>query len=399
MAVEEAAPDWALVLTAISAIVISILGFFGNLLTILALPYSNRLRNAATWFVVNLAVVEGLFCVTILPISGAHLFSLYMRDQSLFSNEGCSVFVFLRYVAINAEVFSIAAIAVNRCLLIAFPRKYPSIFTTAKTIATIIMIWVISAALMIIPLSKLYGEFTYNERTKECDFSDNPESGGAGPRKLFLALGFLLPCVVIILSYSYIFYKAKRSSARIRARSQGSLMKEDTINSMEKKPSRPAEGLRKRDLRIARTIGVIFLTFLLCCTPVSIAHYLDNKYHNLTLLLLLHPLYWAQYCINILIYVFMNNQYRDAYVNYISRFWPNFKEVTITKFKWREEGTSYESQRQTRAATPNSIVRFATRKLSKSSSFKGGLGQSANAVDNNKVHLNQQIPEEKDSPV
>lgn len=45
-------------------------------------------------------------------------------------------------------------------------------------------------------------------------------------------------------------------------------------------------------------------------------------------LLLLHPLYWAQYCINILIYVFMNSQYRDAYVNYISQWWPNFKEVS-----------------------------------------------------------------------
>lgn len=68
----------------------------------------------------------------------------------------------------------------------------------------------------------------------------------------------------------------------------------------------------------------------------------------------------------------MNKQYRDAYVNYISRWWPNFKEMTVRKFKWREEGTSSDGQRQSRAATPNSSVKFAARKISfKSSSLKG----------------------------
>ena len=56
-------------------------------------------------------------------------------------------------------------------------------------------------------------------------------------------------------------------------------------------------------------------------------------------LLLLHPLYWAQYCINIFIYVFMNNQYRDAYVNYISQWWPDFKEVSR---QW--EGVHHKAQ-------------------------------------------------------
>ncbi|XP_066986750.1 protein trapped in endoderm-1-like isoform X3 [Macrobrachium rosenbergii] len=322
----EDAPGWVLVLTSVLAIIIAVLGFVGNLLTILALPYSTRLRNAATWFVVNLAVVEGLFCVTILPMSAAHLFSLYASNEKLFSSEGCSVFVFLRYVIIQTELLSIAAIAVNRCLLIAFPRQYPKIFTTPKTIATIVMIWVVSAALMLIPLLRIYGEFTYNTKTKECDFGDSKETGGNGPRKLFLALGFLLPCAIIIASYSYIFYKARQSSAKVDKTRSQSLLKGSINSSTEVRPTRPADGLRKRDIRIARTIGVIFLAFIICCTPVSIAHYFDNKFHNPTLLLLLHPLYWAQYCINVFIYVFMNHQYRDAYVNYISRWWPNFKE-------------------------------------------------------------------------
>ncbi|XP_042230118.1 protein trapped in endoderm-1-like isoform X1 [Homarus americanus] len=378
------APDWAIVLTAVTAVIIAILGFFGNLLTILALPYTRRLRHSATYLVVNLAVAEGIFCVTILPISAAHLFTLYMTSgmRPLFDTQGCNVFVFLRYVNIQAELLSIAAIAVNRCVLIAVPKKYPQVFSGPKTAILIAAIWLCSGFLMLIPLLKIYGEFTYNHNTDECDFSDNTKYG-QGPRKLFLALGFLLPCVVIIVSYSYIFYKARQSSVKLQSRGS-SLVKNTDNSSSDTRPTRPKEGLRSRDIRIARTIGVIFLAFLLCCTPVSVVHYLDSKFHMPTLLLLLHPVYWAQYCINIFIYVFMNKQYRDAYVHYISRWWPNFKEVVSrTKFKWKEEPTSGDSRRQSRAATPSSGSRFNVRKFSKN------LNPKNNTLDSMESHHGQ----------
>ncbi|XP_045595479.1 protein trapped in endoderm-1 isoform X1 [Procambarus clarkii] len=360
-------PDWAIVLTAVAAVIISILGFFGNLLTILALPYPTRLRNAATYLVVNLAVAEGIFCVTILPISAAHLFTLYMTSgKPLFDDRGCNVFVFLRYVNIQAELLSIAAIAVNRCVLIAIPKQYPRLFSGPKTAGLIAAIWLVSGLVMTVPLLEIYGKFTYNTSTDECDFDDSTQFGER-PRKLFLVLGFLLPCIIIIVSYSYIFFKARQSSSKMQ--SNNSLLK-NGASSSDPRLNKPRVGLRTRDIRIARTIGVIFLAFMICCTPVSIAHYFDSKMHMPTLLLLLHPLYWAQYCINIFIYVFMNNQYRDAYVNYISRWWPNFKEVSRKTLKWKEEATSDNSRRPSRAATPNTSSRFNVRKISKCSLAK-----------------------------
>lgn len=52
---------------------------------------------------------------------------------------------------------------------------------------------------------------------------------------------------------------------------------------------RPAEGLRARDIRIARTIGVIFLVFMVCCTPVSLAHFMGSKVQSLPTLYFLCP--------------------------------------------------------------------------------------------------------------
>ena len=80
----------------------------------LALPSSRRLRNASTWFVVNLAAAECLFCITVLPMVAAHLIYLEKNGEPLFSKDACRAFVFLRYVNVQAELLSIAGVALNR---------------------------------------------------------------------------------------------------------------------------------------------------------------------------------------------------------------------------------------------------------------------------------------------
>ena len=53
---------------------------------------------------------------------------------------------------------------------------------------------------------KVYGHFTYNHSTQECDFGDDTKFGNA-PRKVFLVVGFIVPCIIVAVSYAYIFYK------------------------------------------------------------------------------------------------------------------------------------------------------------------------------------------------
>nr|XP_027237062.1 uncharacterized protein LOC113828328 [Penaeus vannamei] len=297
------------------------------------------------------------------------------KPQEIIGNHGKPEVTILISVLLDVY-YNVLSPCYYRCVLIAVPKKYPKVYTGAKTIIIITAIWAFSIFLMLIPLLEIYGHLGYNNQTDECDFMDDTPAK-QGPRKLFLAIGFLLPCVVIIASYSYIFYKARQSSAKVQARRSNSLNNSVTSDVSNRpssftskfphRNSRPAEGLRSRDIRIARTIGVIFLAFLICCMPVSIVHYLYWKIQSPSLLLLLHPLYWAQYCINIFIYVFMNRQYRDAYVNYISRWWPDFRELSRRNFKWKEEPTSDSGRRVSRAHTPSSVVKFATRKNSKTS--------------------------------
>lgn len=343
---------WAMMLTAVFAVVIMFIGFFGNLLTVLALPYSRRHRKTTTWFVVNLAAAEALFCVTILPVTAAHLISLYMTAHALLSDSACAYFAFCRYVTMLVGLLSIAAIAINRCVLITMPKNYPKIFTSTNTSVTILCIWLLSIVLLLFPLLEAYGKFGYNDSTDECDFVDNTALGQS-PRNVMMFAGYFLPCGVIVVSYALIFYKARRSSIKMKAISQA-----NSQSAANTTAQRPAVGLRSRDIRIARTIAVIFVAFLVCCTPVSVLHYLDKQIHMPTTLLLLHPLYWLQYCLNMFIYVIMNSQYREAYVHFVAKWWPGVRNISGRLFR----EPSSDSGRSQRATTPTSLLRFSTRR-------------------------------------
>ncbi|XP_047476633.1 G-protein coupled receptor moody-like isoform X2 [Penaeus chinensis] len=346
------AQGWAMMLTAAFAIVIMFVGFFGNLLTVLALPHSRRHRKTTTWFVVNLAAAEALFCVTILPVTAAHLISLYMTKHELLSDGACAYFAFCRYVTMLVGLLSIAAIAINRCVLITVPKWYPKIFTATNTAVTIACIWLLSVVLLLFPLLEAFGKFGYNDSTDECDFVDSTKWGQT-PRNVMMFAGYFLPCGVIVVSYALIFYKARRSSIKMKAFSQGNAQ-----NTANKTAQRPAVGLRSRDIRIARTIAAIFVAFIICCTPVSVLHYLDKTIHMPTTLLLLHPLYWLQYCLNMFIYVIMNSQYREAYVHFVAKWWPGVRNISGRLFR----EPSSDSGRSQRATTPTSLLRFSTRR-------------------------------------
>lgn len=86
----------------------------GNLLTIIALPMSKKLRTTATAFVVNLAVVELLFCVFILPMSGAQYLYLQQHEVSLLTDRDCMFFTVVRYTLTQVELQTILAIALTR---------------------------------------------------------------------------------------------------------------------------------------------------------------------------------------------------------------------------------------------------------------------------------------------
>ena len=84
-------------------------------MTIVALLMCRKLRKrSTTMFVVNLAMVEMLFCIFILPMSGAQYAYLQYSGDSLLSDKACSFFTLTRFSLTQCQIQTVIGIALTR---------------------------------------------------------------------------------------------------------------------------------------------------------------------------------------------------------------------------------------------------------------------------------------------
>ncbi|KAK8746031.1 hypothetical protein OTU49_017229 [Cherax quadricarinatus] len=420
--------------TAASAFIISILGTFGNLLTIIALPMSKKLRTSATAFVVNLAVVELLFCVFILPMSGAQYLYLQQHSESLLTDRDCIFFTSVRYTLTQVELQTILAIALTRALAVSVPRLYASINRPIIMGSYIGGIWIYSLFLKLPPALGVMGQYEFNTDTMECDMG----SASIKARYVYILVEAVIPVLLIFILYIFVFImvvrrallrqrkfnqnfpppaapaaKVKLSSARVARsstrsgntkiapatssttsekikvtsptsstastsstcgverkgsnssfRSLKKLVSESSLRSrFTHQSSTVSQRLHtnRRDMRVARTIFIIFLLVLVCSVPVAVVHAVDRQVKYPVRFLLLHVLYWVQYCVNVVVYVLMNRQYRDAYVECLARVFPRFKAHHGRRFFWEKASISSKPQPNFNSSRPvNPVESFAS---------------------------------------
>ncbi|XP_047493399.1 G-protein coupled receptor moody-like isoform X3 [Penaeus chinensis] len=376
-------PKTMLGFTAACAFIIAVIGTFGNLLTIIALPMSKKLRTTATAFVVNLAVVELLFCVFILPMSGAQYLVLQHTEESLLSNRDCIFFAVTRYTLTQVELQTILAIALTRALAVSLPRLYAIINRPAIMGCYITGIWIYSFLLKMPTAFGLLGHYTFNSHTMECDMSNKNKKS----RLIMILIEAVVPVFTIIILYIFVFVMVKLSTARVnRASNRGKvppaassttsasstsgtnqrkgsnssfrslkkMVSESNLRARFVRAARHLNGRRthqsstvsqrlstsRRDMRVARTIFIIFVLVLVCSVPVMMIHTLDRQVKHPVRFLSLHILYWIQYCLNLVVYVLMNRQYRDAYVECLARVFPRFKQHHGRRFFWEKASIS-----------------------------------------------------------
>ncbi|XP_063591075.1 G-protein coupled receptor moody-like isoform X2 [Penaeus indicus] len=379
--------------TAACAFILAVIGTFGNLLTIIALPMSKKLRTTATAFVVNLAVVELLFCVFILPMSGAQYLVLQHTEESLLSNRDCIFFAVTRYTLTQVELQTILAIALTRALAVSLPRLYAIINRPVIMGCYITGIWIYSFLLKMPTAFGLLGNYTFNSQTMECDMSNKNKKS----RLIMILIEAVIPVLTIIILYIFVFVmvirralmrkkkfstvlppppQVKLSTARVnRASSRGKVPPAASSTTSASSTSGPNQrkgsnssfrSLKKmvsesnlrarfthqsstvsqrlstsrRDMRVARTIFIIFVLVLVCSVPVMMIHILDPQVKHPVRFLFLHILYWIQYCLNLVVYVLMNRQYRDAYVECLARVFPRFKQHHGRRFFWEKASIS-----------------------------------------------------------
>nr|AXY83426.1 putative gustatory receptor 10 [Conopomorpha sinensis] len=314
-------PREATVLAAVCAIIFSIVGVLGNFITTVALLMHPKLRgHVTTKFVLSLCVSDLLFCAINLPLTS----NRFIKEEWTFGPSLCQMFAFIFYGNVAVSLLSMVAITVNRYIVIAYYDIYSEIYTTTKIWIQLVLIWFVSFGLMIPPLLEVWGKLGLDRHTFSCTILPKD---GRSPKKYLFVFGFALPCLVIIGSYSCIYWKVRESKRKLEGRSK--------LNGQTAKE-------KEEDSRLTTLMLTIFVCFLACFLPLMIMNVADDNVQYPWIHIIASILAWASSVINPLIYAATNRQYRAAYSNLL-KFCKNNPVTKRTTWGSRTMGQSSNS--------------------------------------------------------
>ncbi|XP_041564693.1 trissin receptor isoform X4 [Drosophila elegans] len=115
--------------------------FFGNLLVILVVTLSRRLRSITNFFLANLAFADfcvGLFCVM-------QNLSIYLIESWVFGEFLCRMYQFVHSLSYTASIFILVVICMERYFAIVHPITCKQILTAARLRMVIVTVWITSA--------------------------------------------------------------------------------------------------------------------------------------------------------------------------------------------------------------------------------------------------------------
>lgn len=287
-------PREATIFAACCASIFCIVGVVGNFVTILALIKCPKLRgHATTAFILSLCVSDLIFCTLNLPLTAAR----FVYEAWIFGDILCKLFPVFFYGNVAVSVLNMVAITLNRYVLISYHQYYSRFYSKSSIWIQLISIWSVAFLLMLPPLVGVWGKLGLHPPTFSCTILDKD---GKSPKKFVFLLGFFLPCIVIIIAYSCIYYSVRKSRKKISAH-------------------QPITGRRntrrdKDDSRLTKLMAIIFGCFLLCFLPLMLVNVFDGNDIKYPILHVMSSIFaWASSVVNPFIYAASNKQYRSAY--------------------------------------------------------------------------------------
>ncbi|CAL1290516.1 unnamed protein product [Larinioides sclopetarius] len=132
-------------------------------------------------------------------------YSMYIHHNWVLGDTLCRLFPFFFYGNVAASLMSMTAITINRYILINHYKYYDKIYQRKYIALMIAFCWIFSFSMLAPTLAGAWGEFGYHGPSFSCTIL---RRAGRSPKKFLFVLGFLLPCLIIVVSYSCIFYRS-----------------------------------------------------------------------------------------------------------------------------------------------------------------------------------------------
>ena len=261
------------VLAAIACIT-ALVGLFGNILVVISIISTKRLRTRTNIFVFNLSVADLLTCL-ILPLNAVAVLS----DDGYLLPDGVCIFnAFMLIACIATSVNTLACIAVNRLLRITQSSQlYHRVYKPRNIFLMLVATWMLPMAVAFIPIVSPKSELGYEPKYSICLWLKGPD--GTTLYTLIVAV-LCYPVQLFLTLYSYcrvFLYARKRTKALLRNKNEV-----PSISNSLSEPSRE-RGIRsvnpslrfqqrlfKRQIRLTKNLFYVVCAFLLCLTPYTV---------------------------------------------------------------------------------------------------------------------------------
>ena len=328
--------------TGIWHISIAFIGIFGNVTTLIALPYAAKRKRhgidkgygTTTVFLLHLSFVDLLHCLLMAIPRGM----MYLKDRSPFGIYGCQIVMYAGMSIFLADMVALALVALSRCLDTVLTMKWTEFCGKRRNrFMLFLLTWAIG--LLVIPVMLAihsYGiEMGWNCETGGCGFIRNCRVLDSARqlsslaeiktekcsvpmevwRKIYVFIFFMpiICLIVIIFSYLIIFYKVHVSKRNFSN-------EENTFDL-----------LRKRQMKMTCTtlllivLNVLFWTMAFVIIAIRYDEKLSdswkpmsrNEYAAYSIFV---NVFEVQYALNFFVYIFRSDQYRSAFIDIFKSF-------------------------------------------------------------------------------
>ncbi|XP_034946887.1 G-protein coupled receptor moody [Chelonus insularis] len=205
-------PPWLLHFAAGCCVLFMLIGIPGNLITVVALFRTKKLRNATAVFIMNLSISDLMFCCFNLPLATSTFwYGSWVHGPLL-----CRLFPLLRYGLVAVSLFTVLAITINRYVMIGHPRLYPKLYEPRYLVLMVIATWIFGFGALVATWFEHWGRFGLDPVIGSCSILR--DVNGRSPKEFLFILAFLAPCIAIVVCYARIFYIVRKTAKKSRRR-------------------------------------------------------------------------------------------------------------------------------------------------------------------------------------
>ena len=291
-------PSWSQdsTLFVTNIVLIMIIGVFGNLLTLITVPYAAcrhkdkfpSIWSPTTILLLRLSLCDLLYCLLGLPMFLIGTFSIQWLDSVLF----CSIATVLRNMVAVADFFTVAAIALNRSIGILRTLGFKKMVCARRMSICwlLVLIWV---------LSFLNNSF-FMWSILDIDIFGYDTRGIGVITRCFatFGIGVIIPCFTTFFSYLILGLCLRQHTAK------------------HKQETNQESSVEKKKLQVHLWIlTMAYLCFMLpmIIVDTGLLNLLVSDGHEERVARLLYSIYWWVFPVNFFIYLVFIKDFRDAY--------------------------------------------------------------------------------------